>query len=342
VTDPAPVPAVIRLASPEVVREAAEEIRAGRLVAFPTETVYGLGADATNDHAVARIFEAKDRPRFNPLIIHVRGEDEALELADVDDRALVLVRRFWPGPLTLVLPRRPGCALSLLVSAGLDTVAVRAPSHPIAQSLLARARCPIAAPSANPSGRISATTAGHVAESLDGRVDLILDGGPCPIGIESTVIDLTGPSPLLLRPGGLPMETVQRVIGPVAPAPGGPVRAPGMLRRHYAPRHPLRLDARAVLPGEVLLGFGEGIGDAALNLSPKGDLREAAANLFTMLRELDGLPIHGIAVSPIPDIGIGQAINDRLRRGAAPEEPAWNDDRGPAGPCVLPDDEPFG
>lgn len=343
-------------ASPEAIAEAGRRIVAGGTVAFPTETVYGLGGDATNDRAVAAIFTAKDRPRFNPLICHLQGIDQAAAIAHLDERGRALIRRFWPGPLTLVLPRRDDSRLSLLASAGLDTVAVRAPDHPVAQALLAAAGVPIAAPSANRSGRLSPTRAEHVAASLGVSVGMILDGGPCRVGVESTIVDLCAPQPVLLRPGGVPIEAIEAVIGPVVSvAPAGPhtasnpPRAPGMLSRHYAPDRPLRLEARSRQPGEAYLAFGPaGPADADLNLSAAGTLEEAAANLFAMLRALDRPGAAGIAVAPIPNAGLGQAINDRLRRAAAkdPEaEPAggvgnWDDERGPAAPCVLPDADP--
>jgi L-threonylcarbamoyladenylate synthase len=332
------------------IEEAAALLRAGRLVAFPTETVYGLGADATCDRAVAAIFEAKGRPRFNPLIVHVTGTEAAGRLVVMDDRARMLAARFWPGPLTLVLPRRANSSLSLLVSAGLDTVAVRAPDHPVSRALLTACGRPIAAPSANVSGRISPTTAAHAAADLGERVTMVLDGGPCRVGIESTVLDLAGPQPVLLRPGGVSEEELAAIVGPLdRPGQGVPLRSPGMLDRHYAPHRPLRLGATAARPGEALLGFGPGFEAAALNLSPAGDPVQAAANLFAMLRTLDGAAgYEALAVAPIPEEGLGRAINDRLRRAAAPAPATdavtddWNDERGPAAPCVLPsleDDE---
>ena len=302
------------------VAEAARVLRAGGLVAFPTETVYGLGADASNDDAVARIFAAKARPKFNPLIVHVLDIDAAAAHVRIDDRARTLASRFWPGPLSLVLPRREDSALSLLVSAGLDTVAIRAPRGDVAQALIAATDRPIAAPSANRSGEVSPTTAEHVADSLGDAVDIILDGGPCPVGVESTVLDLSGEVPVLLRPGGLAVEELETVVGPLRRAGEGEVaRSPGMLARHYAPSRPLRLDARAVRADEALLGFGVEVpaGAAeALNLSPSGDTTEAAANLFAMLRTLDRPEFAAIAVMPIPEHGLGLAINDRLRRAA--------------------------
>jgi L-threonylcarbamoyladenylate synthase len=326
----------ITQASERALAEAGHRLRAGELVAFPTETVYGLGADATSDAAVARVFAVKARPRFNPLIVHVADLAAAEHLARVDARAQRLAERFWPGPLTMVLRRSENADLSLLVSAGLDTVALRIPDHPVAQALLTVAGRPIAAPSANVSGRISPTTAAHVAADLGGRVALILDGGACRVGLESTVIDLSGPETVLLRPGGAAIEDLEAIVGPIAVAGAGPVRSPGMLRRHYAPGRPLRLNAAEARPGEALLGFGPDAGRATLNLSRRGDLVEAAANLFAMLRALDNeLGYTGIAVAPIPEQALGLAINDRLRRAAAPADD-WNDDRGPAAPCVLP------
>jgi L-threonylcarbamoyladenylate synthase len=296
---------------------AAHLIIAGELVAFPTETVYGLGGDGTNDRAVARIFEAKGRPRFNPLIVHFPDANSARAQVAFDRRADLLAAAFWPGALTLVLPRRPDCRVALLASAGLDSLAVRVPRHPVAHALLAACGRPIAAPSANASGKISPTTAEHVVRSLGMKVAMILDGGRCPLGIESTVLDLTGPAPVLLRPGGVTAEELADAIGPLAApaaADASAPKSPGMLASHYAPELPLRLDARDVRPHEALLAFGVCTiaGAAAVeNLSPKGDLVEAAANLFAMLRSLDRPGLAGIAVMPVPD------INDRLRRAAA-------------------------
>ncbi len=318
-------------ATPAAIAHAAGLLRAGRLVAFPTETVYGLGGDATDERAVAAIFAAKDRPHFNPLIVHVPDLAAAEFLAVFDERAHAAAARFWPGPLSLVLPRRATSGLSLLASAGLMTVALRAPAHPVAQALLRAAARPIAAPSANRSGRISATAAAHVVEELDGHAALVLDAGPCPVGVESTVVDLTDEVPVLLRPGGVPVEELNAVLGPIAmPAVGlqptgssrgGPVRSPGMLASHYAPSLPLRLNARAARPGEALLAFGGAVPPgfrAVLWLSRSGDLAEATANLFAMLRRLDRPEFTGIAVMPIPEERLGRAINDRLRRAAAP------------------------
>jgi L-threonylcarbamoyladenylate synthase len=303
-----------------IIERAARLIRAGRLVAFPTETVYGLGADATQDRAVAAIFAAKGRPAFNPLIAHVLDAAEARRYVAWNDTAERLASTFWPGPLTLVLPRIEGCRLSLLVSAGLDTAAVRAPSHPIARDLIASSGVPIAAPSANRSGAISPTRPEHVVESLGASVDLVIDGGPCDVGLESTVLDLTTPTPTLLRPGGTTREAIEAVIGAVEAGPAigvaGTLHSPGQLESHYAPRAAVRLNATAAESGEILLGFGRVAG--AMNLSPGGDLVEAAANLFSMLRALDASGTSRIAIAPIPESGLGLAINDRLRRAAAP------------------------
>jgi L-threonylcarbamoyladenylate synthase len=313
--------ATILPAAPAAIEEAARLLRAGALVAFPTETVYGLGGDALDERAVAEIFAAKGRPAFNPLIVHVPGLAEAEAHARFDARARRAAERFWPGPLSLVLPRRPESGLSLLASAGLDTVAMRAPAHPVAQALLRAAGRPIAAPSANRSGRLSPPEAAHAAAELGGRVALILDGGRCQVGVESTVLDLSGERPALLRPGGVPVEALAAVLGPISLAGDGPRRSPGMLETHYAPALPLRLEAAAARPGEALLAFGPQIppGFAAVeNLSRTGDLAEAAANLFAMLRRLDRPQFAGIATMPIPEHGLGRAINDRLRRAAAP------------------------
>ena len=306
--------------------EAARLILQGRLVALPTETVYGLAGDAANDAAVAAIFAAKDRPEFNPLIVHVPGGAAADRLGILDARAVGLIRRFWPGPLTLVTHRRPRAPLSLLVSAGLDTVALRAPAHPVAQALLRFCGRPLAAPSANRSGRVSPTSAAHVAESLGGAVDLILDAGPCRIGLESTVVDLTGPAARLLRPGAVTLEDLEAELGPVeSPAEVGGADArpssPGQLPSHYAPRLPLRLEATSVAADEALLAFGPtppGGALVTLNLSPRGDLTEAAAHLFAHLHALDRSGARAIAAMPVPEHGLGRAINDRLRRAAAP------------------------
>jgi L-threonylcarbamoyladenylate synthase len=309
-----------RLAPDEAgIARAAALLAAGRLVAFPTETVYGLGADARNGHAVAAIFEAKGRPRFNPLIVHVASAAAADKLIDLPEAGRRLAAAFWPGPLTLVAPLRPGSGVADLVTAGLPTLAVRVPAHPPALALLRAFGGPVAGPSANPSGRVSPTTAEHVLEGLRGRIAAVLDGGPCPVGLESTIVGLAGDEPALLRPGGLPAEALEAALGqPLVAAPGG-ISAPGQLASHYAPEARLRLDAPAPRPGELWLGFGSCPG-ADLNLSPTGDLREAAANLFAHLRTLDARAGRGrtIAVAPVPRRGLGRAINDRLARAAAP------------------------
>jgi L-threonylcarbamoyladenylate synthase len=303
------------------ISQAAEILRAGGLVAFPTETVYGLGADATSDRAVAGIFEAKGRPRFNPLIVHVRDADSSRELVKFVPVAERLADAFWPGPLTLVLPRKPDCPLSLLVSAGLDTVAVRVPANSIVQQLLAALDRPIAAPSANRSGHVSATTAQHVAEDLEDRVDLVLDGGATIGGVESTIVGFENDTAIILRPGAISRQELEAVAGRVAATAGKTIASPGQLASHYAPRALLRLNVTEVYNDEALLAFGSGTiagGSTVLNLSPSGDLKEAAANLFAMLRTLDSDDIRRIAVMPIPEHGLGEAINDRLRRAAAP------------------------
>lgn len=307
----------------QTIARAARLLQEGQLVAFPTETVYGLGGDATNEAAVARIFAAKGRPRFNPLIVHVPGLAEAEALGAFDERARDAARRFWPGPLSLVLPRRPDSGLSFLASAGLDTVALRVPAHPVAQALLRAAGRPIAAPSANRSGRVSPTEAAHVAAELGDRVALVVDAGPCPVGIESTVLDLSGRAPRLLRPGGITLEALREVFGEIAVAGADcdSPRSPGRLPSHYAPSLPVRLDATSARPGEALLAFGPAAPpgfDEIMWLSRGGDIAEAAASLFAMLRRLDRPDFTGIAVMPIPEEGLGRAINDRLRRAAAP------------------------
>jgi len=303
------------------VQRAAALLQAGGLVALPTETVYGLAGDARSDLAVARIFEAKGRPRFNPLIVHVPDVAAAEAVAVLDDRARRLAAAFWPGPLTMVLPVRAEAGLSALVTAGLESVAVRVPAHPLAQALLRAFGGPLAAPSANPSGKVSPTTAAHVMEGLSGRIGAVLDGGPCAVGVESTIIGLTGEA-VLLRPGGVPVEALEAVLGaPVALRDeAAAVTAPGQLASHYAPEARVRLEARAARPGEVWVGFGPGCAGAALTLSARGDLVEAAARLFAVLREADRLagPEGAIAFAPVPEAGLGRAINDRLGRAAAP------------------------
>ncbi|WP_413872724.1 L-threonylcarbamoyladenylate synthase [Albidovulum sp.] len=302
---------------------AARLLREGALVAFPTETVYGLGADARSDLAVARIFEAKARPRFNPLIVHVADIAMARRVARFDVRAEQVAAAFWPGPLTLVLPLRAEAGISGLVTAGLPTVAVRMPAHPVARALLAAFGGPVAAPSANPSGRISPTRADHVLAGLSGRIAAVIDGGPSAVGVESTILDL-GDGAALLRPGGIPAEALEACLGTTlrtgrgtADHTGRP-SAPGQLASHYAPAAPVRLGVTRPEPGEFWIGFGPAAPGADLNLSPAGDLVEAAANLFHFLREADARARGPIAVAPVPDTGLGRAINDRLRRAAAP------------------------
>ena len=307
---------------------AARALAEGGLVGFPTETVYGLGADATNPQAVARLYQAKGRPSFNPLIAHVSDLQAARKIARFDALATRLAEAFWPGPLTLVLPKADGCAVADLATAGLDTVAIRIPAHPVARDILRAFGGPVVAPSANLSGHVSPTTAAHVQSDLAGRIDLIVDGGPVEVGVESTIVGCFD-APMLLRPGGLPREAIERVLGcalagipaEMAGETAAPL-APGMLASHYAPRTPVRLEAERVAPGEALLAFGPGAiagseaAIAAMNLSKRGDLAEAAANLFGYLRSLDGKGARGIAVMPVPDHGLGEAINDRLRRAA--------------------------
>jgi L-threonylcarbamoyladenylate synthase len=300
------------------IAEAARLLSSGELVAFPTETVYGLGGDARSDKSVARIFEAKGRPSFNPLIVHLPDLAAVGTVAHVSSRARDLALAFWPGPLTLVLPVIEG-AVSPLVTAGLPTVAVRVPAHPLAQALLRAFGGPVAAPSANPSGRVSPTRAAHVLDGLDGRIAAVLDGGPCAVGLESTIV-APDPEPLLLRPGGLPVEALEAALGRGMATAGVGHRptAPGQLASHYAPEAGVRLEATEARPGEVLVGFGPVRG--ALSLSESGDLVEAAARLFQTLREADVLAgARGrIAFAPVPETGLGRAINDRLRRAAAP------------------------
>ncbi len=318
--------------SEDAYRQTAERLQTGGLVAFPTETVYGLGADATNDHAIAKIYEAKGRPKINPLIVHFYDLAAAEREVQFDSRARHLASVFWPGPLTLVLPRKPDSRISLLASAGLPTLAVRVPAHPVARKLLQTCLLALAAPSANRSGSLSPTTPQHVAESLGDAAGLILAGGKCVVGLESTVLDLSGPVPALLRHGAITVEELERHLGKVEDATQetGKPKSPGQLLRHYAPKTPLRLNAVDVKKGEALLGFGslkfmgiEGGGWAKdlpdthlANLSAEGDLTEAAANLFAMLHRLDAAGAKAIAVMNIPDCDMGRAINDRLSRAA--------------------------
>jgi len=308
-------------ATEEMIAEAARALARGEIVAFPTETVYGLGADARDADAVAKVFAAKERPRFNPLIVHVPDVAAAEGYAVFEATARKLAEAFWPGPLSLVLPKRAGSGIADLVTAGLDTIALRAPNHKIAQKLLAAAKLPIAAPSANRSGRVSPTMASHVAAELGEIPAMILDGGPCPHGIESTVVGVSGGAPMLLRLGAVPREAIEAVLGQAVPLAeqDSAIASPGQLERHYAPLTPLRLEATDVRQGEALLAFGSNAPHGAIvsiNLSASGDLEEAAANLFASLRRLDECGANAIAVMPIPERGLGEAINDRLRRAA--------------------------
>jgi len=301
-------------ANPPGLRRAIELLRKGALVAFPTETVYGLGGIATRDSVVTRIYDAKRRPRRNPLILHVPTLEAAKDLADFDEPAETLAKALWRGPLTLVLPLKEGAEVSGLALAGLKTVAIRVPAQPLAQALLRGVGQPVAAPSANPSGKMSPTTADHVIAALGTRIAAVLDGGPCPVGLESTIV-MTGETPTLLRPGGIPGAKIAEVLGaPLADHDGTRITAPGQLLSHYAPENALRLNAEKARDGERLLGFGDIKG--ALNLSETGDLAEAATNLFRHLHTLDAEP-GPIAVAPIPEEGLGVAINDRLQRAAA-------------------------
>jgi L-threonylcarbamoyladenylate synthase len=326
----APLVTRVSRADGAAVGDAAQRLASGGLVAFPTETVYGLGADATNGRAIARLYEAKGRPAFNPLIAHVADLAAANALARFSTAAERLAQAFWPGPLTLVLPKAENCPVADLATAGLDSVAVRVPRHAVAQKILAAFGGPIVAPSANRSGHVSPTTAAHVLADLRGRIDLIVDGGATTVGVESTIVACLD-APVLLRPGGLPREDIERVLGHALAEPQRDTAAddeaplaPGMLSSHYAPRTPLRLNAERVQAGEALLAFGPKAAEgaeksvAALNLSARGDLIEAAANLFSQLRALDGTGAGCIAVMPIPRHNLGEAINDRLRRAAAP------------------------
>lgn len=298
--------------TPEV---AARALTAGGLVILPTETVYGLAADAANAEAVARIFEAKGRPRFNPLIAHVADAAQAGRIAVLDDRARRLAEAFWPGPLTLVAPVRDGNAVCDLARAGLDSVAVRVPGHVGARAVISAFGGAVVAPSANRSGRPSPTTFADAMEETGAFAAAALDGGPCAVGVESTVISVLDGTVSLLRPGSVTRAEIEAVVGPLTESAEGH-RSPGRLTRHYAPRALLRLNVETAREGEILLGFGPGIGEARWSLSPSGDLREAAANLFRLLREADRREPSGIAVAAMPDEGLGEAINDRLRRAA--------------------------
>jgi L-threonylcarbamoyladenylate synthase len=311
-------------AVPGAADQAAQCLARGGLVAFPTETVYGLGADATDGQAVARLYEAKGRPSFNPLIAHVPDLESARKLAIFNTDAQQLAAAFWPGPLTLVLPRRPDCQVSDLATAGLDTIAIRVPNHALARAILRAFGKPVVAPSANLSGHVSPTNAAHVLEDLGEKIDLIVDGGPAPVGIESTIVACLD-QPMILRPGGLSRADIAARLGrdlaqPVEATDETPL-APGMLESHYAPRTRLRLNVTQVQPGEVLLAFGTPLpgAKATLNLSEQGDIAEAAANLFGHLRRLDAMLAPSICVMRIPSAGLGEAINDRLRRAAAPK-----------------------
>jgi L-threonylcarbamoyladenylate synthase len=333
-----PIPVNVGLTTPilpaneAAVAAAARCLAEGGLVGFPTETVYGLGADATNPAAIARLYQAKGRPAFNPLIAHVGDLVAARRIGVFDAEATALAEAFWPGPLTLVLPRTNGCAVADLATAGLDTVAIRVPAHPLARKILRTFGGPVVAPSANLSGHVSPTTAAHVHSDLAGRIDLIVDGGAVAVGVESTIVGCFE-TPMLLRPGGLPRGEIERVLGrSLAQPPNDPGSdtsqplAPGMLASHYAPRTPVRLNAVRVEAGEALLAFGEDVvagvdaTTVTMNLSAQGDLNEAAANLFGYLRALDSPRSHAIAVMSVPHHGLGEAINDRLRRAAMGRE----------------------
>lgn len=301
------------------IEAAAAILRKGGLVAFPTETVYGLGANATSDAAVAKVYAAKGRPQFNPLIAHVAFPDQAFELGAFPPLAQKLGESLWPGPLTIVVPRAALCPVSKLASAGLPSLALRVPRHAKALALLRAFGLPVVAPSANPSGLLSPTTAEHVRQNLGAAVDLIIDGGACPVGVESTVVSFMNGQAELLRAGGIAREELESILGEklAAPAGQGPVHSPGQLESHYAPSAKLRLNAKAPVAGETYLGFGEHQ-HGPYNLSPGGDVEEAAANLFRLLHEIDEAGASTIAVAAIPEHGLGEAINDRLRRAAAP------------------------
>lgn len=315
------------------IAEAAGVLRAGGLAAFPTETVYGLGARADDPRAVAALYAAKGRPSFNPLIAHVRDIEAARKLGDFSEAALSLAKQFWPGPLTIVVKAAQDCAVCELARAGLDTVAIRLPSHEVAHALLVSVDFPIVAPSANRSGHVSPTTAQHVADDLSGKLDVILDGGPSSGGIESTIVDFSGNAPRLLRSGGIARSEIEKITGPLAQPSKSEVSAPGMMASHYAPRAPMLLEARSVDSGQALLAFGPSLPEGAkharkvLNLSPTGNLTEAASNLYAYLRALDLVNASAIAVAPIPHEGLGEAIRDRLQRAAAPRSAAHRGSR---------------
>lgn len=301
----------------KTVSAAAAALGRGDLVGLPTETVYGLGADATNAGAVAKIFAAKGRPNFNPLISHVVSLEAAEALGTFSPLARKLAEAFWPGPLSLVVPRKPDCAVCDLACAGLDTIALRVPSHPLMQQVLRTFGKPVAAPSANISGRPSPTTAGHVRDEFGDRLALVLDGGPSAVGLESAVVAVSGDQATLLRLGGLSREALEAIAGPLL-SPDASTKAapasPGMVLRHYAPHAPVRLNAAGAEAGEVMIGFGPGYDGADFNLSPSGNLTEAAAQLFALLRAADALNPTAIAIAPVPETGLGEAIADRLRR----------------------------
>ncbi|MBP9693541.1 MAG: threonylcarbamoyl-AMP synthase [Alphaproteobacteria bacterium] len=315
--------ATIYTPSSDHITIAAAHLQKGEVVAFPTETVYGLGADATNSKAIDKIYKAKGRPSFNPLIIHVWGAAQAALYAEVSTKAEILMRHFWPGPLTLILPQKSDSPIVSNATAGLSSIAIRCPNHPVAQDLLRAVDLPIAAPSANRSGSISPTTAEHVSSSLGDRIDIILSGGKSEIGLESTILDLSSERPQILRPGAILKEEIEELIGPLYDAIAAEdkvITAPGMLKSHYAPALPVKLNVHFPTEGDAFLAFGPTLIDTqenVLNLSPTGDLDEAAKNLFAMLRALDQPHFKAIAVMPIPEIGLGIAINDRLKRAAA-------------------------
>ncbi len=305
----------------EALNRAVDALRDGELVGMPTETVYGLAADAANPDAVARVFAAKGRPSFNPLISHVANLDEASNEGVLDKRAMILASTFWPGPLTMVVPVADTARSSELARAGLSTIGLRVPEHPIARALLTAFGGPLSAPSANPSGKLSPTEAADVTRELGDSVTMVLDGGRCDAGIESTIVSVLPGEPVrLLRPGAVSRDTIEALVGPLEEAEKNRISAPGQLSSHYAPRADIRLDASEARPGEVLLGFGAEAPDDVVNLSPTGDTVEAAANLYRGLRELDASGADTIAVMPIPETGLGEAINDRLRRAAAPRQ----------------------